>query len=760
MITAKLDEIKQKAKSRDNNLVYMKLKSLMDKLGYKQRSDKINQKVVEYCTNNNLIITYEDNIINDLYDVPYDDFINFRYYEGENIKQKFYYQNAGKINVAKGQNNIQLYRHQREAINNLSEINNNKNFSGILAIPTGGGKTLAAVYWLLRDVIDNNKKVLWIAHRHELLTQAYLALKNNAYKNLLRNRDSFNYRIISGEHDYTRNVKPEDDFIIASKDSLYSNMDSLRKQWLANIDDVYLVIDEAHHAPAKTYRKVIDGLKNNTKNFNMLGLTATPFRTAEEDKGLLSKLFVDDIIYKIDLEKLINRGILSEPYFEELDTNLDIARELSTEDIKKINKSDLRTDIAEKIAKSKDRNNMIVNQYVNNKSKYGKLLVFAIDITHAITLTKLFRARGIKAEFIVSSLKDAATYVTISAEENKKKIDKFRKGNCDVLINVNILTEGVDLPDTESVFLTRPTISTILMTQMIGRALRGKKAGGTDKAYIVSFLDEWKDKINWINPEKLYNEDNIFKDEDNVDQDRIVKLISIKKIEEFADIMDQTIDTSHLEKLDFINRVPAGIYHFSYLIDGENDQNIEKKCEILVYNDMENSYKKLISNLPELFTSFDIKPQEKDLSDEVVNKMAKKAEEAFFLGKDMTIPYKIEDIKELIHLYNFKEEKPKYFKFEDREKYDISLVAKNIYEKDFGSKTRKKYENQIWNKDKHWELFFDDKRYFINQISMELDKLRHPGLNQKTTKPTVDYEMRDIEDLSMWEIAQKSKKNL
>jgi len=64
-----------------------------------------------------------------------------------------------------------------------------------------------------------------------------------------------------------------------------------------------------------------------------------------------------------------------------------------------------------------------------------------------------------------------------------------------VLVNVNILTEGTDLPSVQTVFLARPTTSTILMTQMIGRALRGEKAGGTATAYIVSFVDHWRDKI-------------------------------------------------------------------------------------------------------------------------------------------------------------------------------------------------------------------------------------------------------------------------
>ena len=96
---------------------------------------------------------------------------------------------------------------------------------------------------------------------------------------------------------------------------------------------------------------------------------------------------------------------------------------------------------------------------------------------------------------MVSSIWDAVTGVTVSREDNERKLQAYRDGKLQVLINVNILTEGVDLPKTGTVFLARPTVSTILMTQMVGRALRGPAAGGTDTAYIVSFVDDWDEHI-------------------------------------------------------------------------------------------------------------------------------------------------------------------------------------------------------------------------------------------------------------------------
>lgn len=251
----------------------------------------------------------------------------------------------------------------------------------------------------------------------------------------------------------------------------------------------------------------------NKEYFKLIGLTATPFRTSESEKGALRKIFEDDIIYSVDLKTLINRGILSDPIFVEKNAKINMINDLTDEDIKKIQRlSKLPEDIATKKAQNKVRNNLIVNYYVDNRPKYGQTLVFALNIQLAIELNGVFKKYGVKSDFVVSDIRDMFTNVIISREDNLNKIRKFRDGELEVLINVEILTEGVDLPNVKTVFLTRPTISTILMTQIIGRALRGEKAGGTKEAYIVSFIDDWKDKIAWVNPESLHEGEAIIVD--------------------------------------------------------------------------------------------------------------------------------------------------------------------------------------------------------------------------------------------------------
>ncbi|MEH2052636.1 DEAD/DEAH box helicase [Nostoc sp.] len=200
---------------------------------------------------------------------------------------------AGRINVETGENPKELYFHQNQAIQALDRINKSS-FEGLLVLPTGGGKTLTAVHWLLRNFINNNKKVLWIAHRHELLDQAFATIEFSAYSSLLSNVSGFRYRIISGHPQHGRpvHIEPSDDIIIASKDSLNSGLDHLLKNWIGHLQEVLLVVDEAHHATAKTYRKLINAVKDDLKKqghdngFKMLGLTATPFRL----KRILKKL--------------------------------------------------------------------------------------------------------------------------------------------------------------------------------------------------------------------------------------------------------------------------------------------------------------------------------------------------------------------------------------------------------------------------------------------------------------------------------------
>lgn len=672
---------------------------------------------------------------------------------------------SGQIQVNAGKNPRELYAHQNEAIRALDKKNNFP-FEGLLVLPTGGGKTLTAVHWLLRNFIDKRKKVLWIAHRHELLDQAFETLKFSAYPSLLNDVKSFRYRVISGhpKHDRPVNIQPTDDIIIASKDSLNSGLNYLVDNWIQHSDAVLLVVDEAHHATAKTYRNLINNIKQNFKDrgkadsFRMLGLTATPFRTDESEQGQLKKVFPDDIIFSEHLRSLITRGILAEPIFENLETQLDFYQELTDRDIKAIENFDkLPRDVAERIAMSAIRNRRIIDRYVENREKYKPLLVFAVNVQHAIELNGLFKQRGINSDFVASKILDASTGSMVSVKENSEKIHRFRRGELEVLINVEMLTEGVDLPNVQTVFLTRPTTSTILMTQMIGRALRGQKAGGTEKAYVVSFIDNWESKINWVNPEKLIDIEGVeFVDKDIETMKRIVRLISIEKIEEFARMMDDSIDTTVLEKLDFLRRVPVGIYRFSILEPSESGEPVSRNYDVLLYNDTEEAYDSFVNDLETVFKGVDIENREV-LTEEELKSLLQLTKELYFPDHPFLLGYRDADVENILRFYAQKQMEPEFIAFSERKKCNLSIVARHIYENDLTLKQQTEYLTSLWNDStSFWQVLFGyNYLYFKKQLDIEINKLLGVYPDLVIIPPIVIPDTVPLERLSLIEIRER-----
>ena len=632
--------------------------------------------------------------------------------------------NAGTIRIRQGKNSRSLYPHQIDAISELNHINRQPSFSTLVVLPTGAGKTATAANWLLTAAINNNKKILWLAHRHLLLEQAADAFSFNAFSDLVINRQSFKYRIISGEHDRSIHIKKDDDVLVVSKDSIIRNLDALTA-WLKGENELFIVIDEAHHSVSRSYRRILDYIKPKINNVKIIGLTATPFRTSEQEQGLLGQIFTDDIVYKIDLDTLIKKGILSTPICESCDTEIQLGNELGLNAIKSIERLDvIPEDIAGYIADNKNRNRFIVESYINNYERYGQTLVFALNRLHAFTLKALFeeygKKYGIKAGVIVTGTGAEFIGIDISNAENERQIEAYRKGEIQVLINVNILTEGVDLPKTQTVFLTRPTISVVLMTQMIGRALRGERAGGTKDAYIVSFIDNWNNKIAWVNPESILSaEENEFIDKDHEYKKRNIRIISIEKLEEFARLVNETVDTSQLESIDFIKRVPLGMYVFTFI----DENSMEHNHQILVYDNSERRYIDLIQALPDLFAEYGV--NEETIPLKILGDMISQCEFAYF-DDDMIPPYNRRDIQYLLKYFAQKESAPLFVPFEevDRKKVDLSIIAREIIDKDMRPSERKAYTDALWADEKSFlRVYFGTKFFFNRQLDTEVYKV-------------------------------------
>lgn len=649
------------------------------------------------------------------------------------------------------------YPFQEEAYKELNRYFNWKeNKKGLLVLPTGAGKTFTAVSWILRNIINGNKKVIWVAHRHELLEQVKNEIGKLCYSNIVSNKkqNKVFVHLVSGSHDRANKINRTDDIIIASVQTLNRNLERLKNQFLKYNEEVFLVIDEAHHATARTYKALINTIEENCNKFNVIGLTATPFRTADKEKSLLAKVFDPKTIYKKDLRELIINKILADPKFIPIETNQRFTKkDFSEKEIELLQSNfDLPEKIKKKIIERTDRNRLIVNHYVENKAKYKQTLVFALDQNHAMQLDALFKQRGVRSEFVISGT-ESAIGISRDKEANKKAIKDFRENKLDTLINVNILTEGTDLPNTQTVFLTRPTKSKTLMTQMVGRALRGVKAGGTEDAFIVSFIDDWSELVAWQSPEELFN--------DGIEQDQALsssakyetQLISIELIQQFSHLADSFVDTTKLQNLPAIMRIPVGWYSFDLEYRLENEDIDYKSCKILVFEQHLEAFEELSKNIEKLYKSYDYdnnnildQPEKLDLLNEIIKKY-------FDIIEYPEPKIQENDLLNLIDFYDTHQTMPDYFRFEDRNKYDISKLANEIINRGFSRIEESNYILSSWHGETGksiWKEFYSNNlNYFRNEINFEIGRVLYPSVDPEL--PKIEYGQNMLEDLPLYE---------
>jgi superfamily II DNA or RNA helicase len=373
------------------------------------------------------------------------------------------------------------YDHQRAAWDKLEKyFHDDKKMAGVLVVPTGGGKTAIAARWLLPNHIAKGGRVLWFAHRRSLLRQAFNTFAEAAH--LAAPKTQLKMVTISSVDCKWSAVAKEHDVVFSSVQSAvregnFGFLDLMAQQ---SPGGLMVVIDEAHHASAPGYLRVLGELQKHRAP--LLGLTATPVRMDEDDEKRLWNLF-GGIVYEIDKKSLFNNDILAMPHLETVKTKIEFEREFTDADRAYLARfGELGPAVLERVAKHAGRNRLIVEHYVANRDKYGQTIVFAADTLHAQTLAAEFKHQGVDADYVDYSRKDSQTVMN-SFRDNAKPI---------VLANVEMLTEGFDAPKTRTVFIVRPTRSEALLSQMIGRALRGVRAGGNKDAYLVTFLDTWE----------------------------------------------------------------------------------------------------------------------------------------------------------------------------------------------------------------------------------------------------------------------------
>ena len=303
-------------------------------------------------------------------------------------------------------------------------------------MPTGTGKT-----YLLTAVIDsfvsNNpmEKVWIVAHRRELVSQI------------------------------DETVRKFHSYSASNTSSLLLSVKAMSIQWLMrHYDEIeeepgMIVIDEAHHALAKTYKE----MWKRFPNAKFLGLTATPCRL--NGKGF-TDLF-DVLVQSWGVPEFISKGRLATYDFVSIKSD-GVTQRLIDSLQKRGADGDYQNKEMDMLLNKKPS----IERLYRSLEEYGKDrkgIVYAINISHAQKITKLYQEHGVKAIAI-----DSKTPAT----ERQQDIEAFKKGDIQVLVNVDIFSEGFDCPDVEFVQLARPTLSLAKYLQMVGRGLRvakGKK---------------------------------------------------------------------------------------------------------------------------------------------------------------------------------------------------------------------------------------------------------------------------------------------
>lgn len=214
-----------------------------------------------------------------------------------------------------------------------------------------------------------------------------------------------------------------------------------------------LIIDEAHHATASSYQKIIEKALHNNPKTLIYGVTATPNRG--DKKGLRSTFtnIADQITYK----ELIDTGYLVRP--RTFVKDIGVQAELSN--VRKT-MSDYDMNAVADIMNHRPLNDAVVEQWQEYASK-RQTVVFCSTVKHAHDVCESFLSKGISAAVIWGDMGDVA---------REKSLNDYAKGDVQVIINVAVLTEGWDHPPTSCVILLRPSSYKSTMIQMIGRGLR------------------------------------------------------------------------------------------------------------------------------------------------------------------------------------------------------------------------------------------------------------------------------------------------
>ena len=344
---------------------------------------------------------------------------------------------------------------QLEALYSLNQSREEGFKKALIVAATGTGKTYLAAF-------DSKKydKILFIAHREEIIKQAA-----KSFKNIHKDKSVGFF--------YNTQKDIDKDLTFALIQTLgkkqYLNENYFKKDYFDNI-----IVDEFHHAAANQYLNLLDYFKPEF----MLGLTATPERLDTKDVFVLCDY---NTVYEIRLKEAINKGFLVPfRYYGIYDDTIDY------ETVNMRNGKYDEKDLEQKLMINK-RADLVLNHYL--KYSPSKSLGFCSSRAHAEFMAEYFTNHDIPSAAVYSG--DQGEYT----HEREIAIEKLKKGELKILFAVDMFNEGVDIPSIDAVLFLRPTQSPTIFLQQLGRGLR--KSVNKKYLTVLDFIGNYK-KANLV----------------------------------------------------------------------------------------------------------------------------------------------------------------------------------------------------------------------------------------------------------------------
>lgn len=360
-----------------------------------------------------------------------------------------------------------LRRYQERSVENFIEWSKTDSKLSTLILPTGTGKTYTAAH-----CIENisGKKILWVAHRKELINQAYKTIKQTVTWT-----DKISIELGKKKAD------PKSKIIVGFVQTLFRS-----RKHLVGFEPDYIIIDEYHHMSEKnkTYRGLVDKFPN----AKVMGMTATAFRFSGDDLPL------GDVLFEMDIGVAIAHKYLVPIKAEILRSNVSIA------DVKTV-AGDFSVGELSKAINVKERNELIIKRIVELVKSGRQGVVFGADVKHSKDLASLAREAGITV---------AEIYGDTPEEERDILVEKISNREIDCTFNNMVCTEGTDVPHWSFAVIARPTRSLGLYIQCVGRVLRTFE--GKEDAIIVDIYDKLKVKQSKVTFEDMAEHGDMFGD--------------------------------------------------------------------------------------------------------------------------------------------------------------------------------------------------------------------------------------------------------